>query len=55
MLREKIKIFLPKSANLIGVIDTKGVLEEGEVFINIVENSKCSSDPKIKPIFTTIE
>ena len=39
---------MPESATLIGVVDTDGILEEGEVFIQIRRDSYkySTSDPK---------
>jgi hypothetical protein len=34
-LKEKERIFMQKSCNLIGVVDHLGILEENEVFLQI--------------------
>lgn len=41
-IKKKARIIIPDSATLIGVVDTDGILEDGEVFVQIRKDSfKC--------------
>jgi hypothetical protein len=43
-LKKKARIIIPNSATLIGVVDSEGILEEDEVFVQIRRDSfKCRS------------
>ena len=47
-IKKKARVLVPESATLIGVVDTDGILEEGEVFVQIRRDSYkyTTSDPK---------
>ena len=43
-IKKKARILVPKSATLIGTVDSDGILEENEIFVQIRRDSfKCSN------------